>query len=1258
MTSREGKIEISQNGTNNESCILGDNPCKSLSYVADHCDHDVLILINSPVLALSGDAVFRNVNNITITSQIGSELLCDCIKQTVTSGESCGLSFENSSSIHLSNLIVRNCSYLYRNNSLTFRSGIIFLSVTDINIINISVVQSAWGGLIMMNSYGEVFVYNSKFIGNALPVTIENDSSIINGGSGLLILLSTCDDLDGNLCLYNLSSIITANYRIMNSYFTMNSNEQLNKRYFYISSGGGLTVYLSGVKNNTFLIDNSSFTKNEAVYGGGLSFIFRGSCQGNSLEINECSFNENLLVNRFSLGGAGAAIGFVHGSITSHHPSNNTVVIRSSVFTNNQGFYGAGLLLYVGMQQDDSMNTKNYLTFWNCTWFNNTGSVSPAVEITPDFIGIRGRTFLVEPTFDSCKFYNNYIQPDYSQPLSPYSFYKQVGVFIITKLEVVFKGETIFYNNSGTALYASAGTIKFGKGSSSLFKENSGVKGGALALVGFSTILFDNDTVIKFIDNRASFIGGAIYLLSIEQHLFYTSHTCFIRYAGPLSVPVEEMNATFFFEGNTAESKIGSSMYLTSIEPCRYTCSFSKSNHDVKSPKEVFSNNSCIANFEFSGKDLLHIATEGSAFNVTSTPPLLLSPGRDNTLPLKVIDDFGQDVTNVSVYQSNSTNVSIEIDPSYEYIGGGGTLKLYGASQSTGNITLTLLGFRGISVNIPVFLTACPPGYVTAAKGNTKTCSCSSTLGTQYMYRGIARCSDVALVTTGYWVGYITDNKAPFQANENNLYTADCPSGFCQQNHSKDVVGDEFFPLILSPSKQKLEEHVCVYPRKGILCGECDTGHSVYFHSNTRQCSSNKLCSLGVLFYLLSEILPIITLFVIILGFNINLTSGYAYSILFIVQLIPAMIVTVNGALEFSTKEIESIHSVIYGTLNLDFFDVDTLSFCLWPGASALDMIAMKYVSVVFALFLTVVFVCFVNYFPRRLRIPAPCSSSSITKMHSVVHGLTAFFVICYFQSSRITFLLLNRETPVGIGGKRYRNLVFWNGNIEYFSSQHLYYALPALLFLFVITLPLPLILIFDQVFIKIETYMSILSKQFSKIQPWTSFRYKLKPVLDLFQGCFKDDCRYYAGLFFIYRVIILILLDAADTAIQYYIFLEIFLIVIFALQAIIQPFLRKRHNTLAVLMIANMAIINAFTMRIYTVVSKNGYTTEARFLQWTQLILIYIPLFLGIAWIVHKVYSYIAQRKVAKKNTIIHDNDFPEELFQRSMEYTEWHEE
>ena len=228
MTSREGKIEISQNGTNNESCILGDNPCKSLSYVADHCDHDVLILINSPVLALSGDAVFRNVNNITITSQIGSELLCDCIKQTVTSGESCGLSFENSSSIHLSNLIVRNCSYLYRNNSLTFRSGIIFLSVTDINIINISVVQSAWGGLIMMNSYGEVFVYNSKFIGNALPVTIENDSSIINGGSGLLILLSTCDDLDGNLCLYNLSSsIITANYRIMNSYFTMNSDEQL-----------------------------------------------------------------------------------------------------------------------------------------------------------------------------------------------------------------------------------------------------------------------------------------------------------------------------------------------------------------------------------------------------------------------------------------------------------------------------------------------------------------------------------------------------------------------------------------------------------------------------------------------------------------------------------------------------------------------------------------------------------------------------------------------------------------------------------------------------------------------------------------------------------------------------------------------------------------------------------------------------------------------------------------------------------------------
>ena len=437
---------------------------------------------------------------------------------------------------------------------------------------------------------------------------------------------------------------------------------------------------------------------------------------------------------------------------------------------------------------------------------------------------------------------------------------------------------------------------------------------------------------------------------------------------------------------------------------------------------------------------------------------------------------------------------------------------------------------------------------------------------------------------------------------------------------------------------------VCAENRQGTACSQCKEGYSVYFHSKTNKCgNSYHLCSFGIIFYILSEIIPITFLFFAIVFFNISLTTGLAYNFLFMIQLLQAMEVSVNGGVEFNPSFIRSVYIVIYNMFNLDFFDIDELSFCLWKGARTLDMISIKYVSVIYAVILIKGFV----YMFKHCTCSSKCLKVSVS--YSAVQGLTAFLVISYFQCSRITFLILNRKTPRGIGGSLYNHdIVFWDGSLTYFSPKHLQYAIPAIICLIFFVIPFPLVLLFNGLLLKCE---SQLSRRFYLIRgsmPWTMMHYRMKPLLDSFQGTFKDQYRFFSGLYFLYRILILTLLDTAATALQYYFLLEVMLIIIIIIQAIVQPFQKKTHNIAALLIFSNMALINTFTLRIYNLVSTDGYTGETIVLQWIQMVLIYVPLVAGIMWVLWKAYQRCCNLKTRNKYFAI-DEDFPEEIFNRS---------
>ena len=176
----------------------------------------------------------------------------------------------------------------------------------------------------------------------------------------------------------------------------------------------------------------------------------------------------------------------------------------------------------------------------------------------------------------------------------------------------------------------------------------------------------------------------------------------------------------------------------------------------------------------------------------------------------------------------------------------------------------------------------------------------------------------------------------------------------------------------------------------------------------------------------------------------------------------------------------------VYGIVGLSF---NLPSFCLWLGANALQIKAMKYVSLLYAMGLVAVTITVVNH--------CNCARLSchriMPRKTSIVQGLTAFLVICYSQCARTSFQILTVARVLGMGKEWSKNVVFYYGSILYFSREHLPYAIPAIFMLIIVVIPLPLVLFFDPFLLKIEGHLV-------QQKPCLKWTLKFKPFLILFK--------------------------------------------------------------------------------------------------------------------------------------------------------------
>ena len=320
---------------------------------------------------------------------------------------------------------------------------------------------------------------------------------------------------------------------------------------------------------------------------------------------------------------------------------------------------------------------------------------------------------------------------------------------------------------------------------------------------------------------------------------------------------------------------------------------------------------------------------------------------------------------------------------------------------------------------------------------------------------------------------------------------------------------------------------------------------------------------------------------------------------------------------------------------------METLSYCLWSNASALDMIALKYVTIAYALLLIVTMLWFMNKYGGQC-LGKWCRITRVNS--SVTHGISTFLVICYAQSVYVslTLLLRYRSTPPAGSQLKDLNVVWLNGNLNYLSRRHLPYTLPALACMFTIGFFPPVLLLIYPLVYKI---LALFNLEDSK--PITFIFHKLpvsslKPLFDSFQGCFKDDLRFFAGLYFLYRWIGLAVNASTSSNSTFFTTVEILLLFMLALHAVCQPYSKRVHNIIDTLLFTNLAIINAISFANYYIVRNTG---EIRYQQRKitvstsiQLILIYIPVMIMLGCVSIKCYSFISARcKQTRSSEALH---------------------
>jgi hypothetical protein len=1175
---------------------LGLKPCEGVKYTLDaETGNNITIIFNmtnhQPYL-LNDIIKFSGINGIVFEGQNNS-ILCNNTKAS-------GLVFDNCSNVVLKNFTIENCTsqtnpHAERTNLRAKRiyiQAILLKDTQNVNIQQVNFTHNYGRGLSLYNVGGFVNISHCNFLSNGnLPPELQNLAATqVIGQGGMIYVINTPPYSEHYI------TIIKCN-------FFDNINSVNRREWAHTDAhGGGLQIFLRNANNVSLKMTNCTFRNNTAILAAGLKIIIRMNSSNNTVCVEDTVFEKNTALPSPS-GGGGADIGFN----TTDVELENIILLKHCRFIENQATFGGGLALYTGSKSSKKVpnSAVNNIQIEFCSFSKNIANGGSAVDINRNTVVSTGNSFITAFTFKSCNFTDNLAGlPNYFVGFA--TGITQTGTIFTSQVTSTFEGATIFKNNYGSALYISYTSVTFAESSMTNFTNNTSIKGGAILLAGKSKLEFKNSSKVDFFNNTATY-GGAIATIKSETQYFEYTTMCFIY---------RDVNATteISFDNNTATSNIGADIFVSTLKPC------------ICSP-DVNTNYSNLFDicFGIHFGNLNHsVATYTSKITVAKNH-IYPQPGIPYSLDIKQYDEYNKSLgtlfpLSTSLLRNKTGNVTI--DSNYIIITTDTTL-FYGAPES--NATLILQG-NNIKVAVEVMISQCAPGFVYNNK--SKSCMCSA-YDKNTRYHGIPFCNNtIPVLAVNTWAGYIFANKS-HEKNEDNFFTGNCVSHLCSFNNSVLPIDGHY---LLNNSLEQ-DRYVCSQNRQGVLCTDCVNDTVNLYHSTTLRCyNKSASCKVGFLLYILLELLPVTVMFVIILIFDINITSGAVQTFIFYSQIVCGTYIDAFGAVKIKGgfKEfLSSFYYIVYGIANFNILNHDELSFCLFEYANILDLHMFRYVTTIYTIVLIFVTIGIIRFNSFRFCIKLCHKFGRRNIKHSMINGLTAFLSLAYYHCIMTTYILL---IPVNLMGKhsavKYTRPLF-AGNMTYMEGDHLKYAIPAIMFLIFFILPPPIFLTLEPLVVYLSGKIRIKRNNqcfyyFQKIQ------LKFKPFLDSFQGCFKDNCRCFGGLFFLYRVAVILPVVFAQSIFEHLIYITMILIGILILHGIVKPFQKSWHNKIDFCLLSNLLITQILTIINLYADSLDKHNVVKNSLN-LQLFLLGCPLVYMGGYVVYLAYKKCGCKKIDK---------------------------
>ena len=1174
-------------------------------------DDTTLVLFNDEEV-IESIIEFADISDLTLIGVNGTNIVCS---QEIVQY---GLKFINVTNIHISGMTIINCGALYHYGSNVTHQGVFsyhsssavyFENCTNIRISSINVSNSHGTGLTLYDSNDNVSITHSTFINNTVSrVDQELSTGRLLGGGGIYYELSMCspswDVCDPSTNLYNSHATLHVhNCTFYNNSVTTGSNNVEFSKYI----GGGLMVWLSGLAhNNSIFISSSYFSGNSGLYGGGLFVLCKDQSSNNSIVIS----NSILVQNEAILGGGGLDLGFYFTSIYNRF---NSIIVRSCTIVDNKAYFGGGVVFFV--TSASRVDPNNRIEFYDTVWNYNKATYGSAIYLEPLFNNVPANTIFPIPHFANCSFINNSIIFNVTGDSSSGAGISAIGAGTMNSkaISFTFSDAVTFSGNNGTALYLIDGNAIVLEDTLVNFSNNTGTYGGAVSINGFASIYTSANTSFTFLHNVASVKGGAIFFHSTDiQSSLLIGSLCFVERIRTL----DTFETNFYFENNT--DSFGKTMYISSLLPCNKLCQGTQVYLTYIPPETLLSE--CIGKFTFADhKGIVrdNVATETSEFHhYAAESEKDIVPGKDFLIPFVTRDELGHESMEPLFGILRTENNALHLDNIFT---ANNKFQLKGQPNDTGHLEIGTLYYRNLTIGIDVTLSACPPGFI----NYNNTCVCSADYDSNHYY-GIVRCDNkefVASLSSGFWIGYVGIE------SEDNLYTGLCPQGYCNSSQILDI------RLPSVPSSSEIDSLICgANNRTGVLCGDCIENNSVYYNSPGYKCGNNELCSYGPLFYLLSNIIPLTLMFTIIIMLGVNFSSGRWNGFVFFAQIV-GYFTTTNGVLYASKSEkvLHIISDLFYQPFSLRFFNDDSLSFCLFKNGNFFAIMGMEILSLFFAFLLvvTLVFVMKSTYF---YRMQSACCKRPFFKPTSLTKALATFLILCYSQTTQICFKILQIGFLRSKGDSIASPLrVQRMGSQVYFTGFHIPLAIAAVLGILTIVTITPLCLMAYPVFYKLLPQKVQEKKLVAAI---TMKVEKLKPIFDVFQGCFDDKYRFFAGLYFLYRVIFVSLFSLINLPLASLSIAQIIVMIMLAVHLKFQPYQKKLHNNIDGCLLLLLGMINTLTLTRYFESISQSQRSVMILTGYIQITLVYLPIFIVLLLIISlAIKKYRSKKKFSITN-------------------------